>query len=94
MAMTEGTVTVNSAGTVTKSGAAGELYDAFIARYQADGNTIPSGEHGTAIKKAFASIAGPIATLVGYIQSNGAARIADVDAMVNAGGTDVDLPIV
>jgi hypothetical protein len=84
MAMTQGSVAVADDGTVTKSGAAGAVYDALIADLEAtkfpalgeDGNTtlkavtIPDGAKGAPIKRGLARQANAIASLIPYILAN------------------------
>jgi hypothetical protein len=94
MPMTQGTVTVSSNGTVTKSGFAGALYDALVARWMADGNVMPSGAAGIAVKKAFASMAGPFATIVGYIHANAVVRVPADAFGAGVPATEEDLEIL
>lgn len=84
MALTAGSVTVADDGSVTKSGAAGRLYDILLARAVADATsfqqTLPSGAAGARVRRSIGNMATDIATwMVTELTTNARARITTSD---------------
>lgn len=90
MAMTAGSVVVDDDGTTsTKTGLAGEIYDEFIDNYSTDvetltgkdGQQIPDGASGVAIRRGYAVQATRMATaIVTHITTNAKAAIETTDS--------------
>ncbi len=91
MSMSQGDVSVADNGAVTKSGAAGAVYDALAARFAArvipslgpdgkpksqTGAELLASPAGVAIKRGMADQAVGIAALIPYITANGQTKIA------------------
>jgi hypothetical protein len=98
MAMTRGTVTVASDGTVTKSGFAGALYDELWTEYTtalANANQpIPTDAIVLAsVRKGLASAAKVGSLVIAYIQANGQATITTSQSGLQRwGGVDTEAP--
>jgi len=77
MPMTAGTVSVDSAGVVTKSGYAGNVFDDMYAEYlvniTASGTVVPPLDQLVAVKQGLARAAVNAAKVITYIQANATA---------------------
>jgi hypothetical protein len=100
MSMTQGTCTVAEDGTVTKSGAAGAVYDALLADFLArkfpstgpdgkptkSGMSIPAGAAGVQIKEGLAAQARAIAAIIPYITANAEVAVTIVHTSPDGAG--------
>jgi hypothetical protein len=100
MAMTQGTVSVAADGTVTKSGLAGEVYDAMWSDYTtailAAGAQVPTDPAQLAkIRKSIAASAKGQALCIPHITTNGSAQVdTGLSGLQRVSGVDTQAPSV
>ena len=100
MAMSAGSCTVASDGTVTKSGLAEAIYDEFFDNHESDtGSAMPGDPEAVEVKKGYATISRNVSTaLVTYFTANMQAKITNADSGLQkipnpvVPGNDADAP--